>query len=150
ARAVPLDSATDPSSIMAPALIGYVDAKRGRRQVKGPVVESAADPVPPSIARERDYWLAAAALARGDAKGALQIAAGAGEQAVRINNDELAWRTAAVGSLAARALGLTREDQAFRTTSTASLERVRRTFGDSARSYDARPDLVELRKAAAL
>ncbi len=146
-RAVPADSSSDSSAILAPALAGYIDAKRHSRSA---APRQSTDEGSPATARERDYWLAAAALARGDAKSALEIATVALKKSSRINNDELAWRCAAVGSAAARALGRTEEEKVLRDSSSASLVRLRNAFGGNARQYEARPDLVDLRKAAAL
>jgi tetratricopeptide (TPR) repeat protein len=136
----------DSTSILASAVLGYLEAARGQR-------ETAVEPLKdaPSISaatlRERDYWSAATALARKDALRALAIATSTSERATRIKNDELLWRCAALGAAAAHAIRSSTEEQTLRATATAALARLRAAWGTSARSYEARPDLFELRKA---
>jgi hypothetical protein len=94
--------------------------------------------------RERQYWLAAAALQRGDASAAAAEAARGltllGDRA----NDELRWRLAAVAAVAARQQG----DQAAATRlsadARAASDRLRTTWRTDLDTYERRPDLAEL------
>src|SRR4029453_5274965 len=86
----------------------------------------------PATARECDYWVAATALARKDIRGAIAAASNAIERAEKIHNDELTWRTAAVGAAAARAAGDREQERAFRTFAVESRARLRTSWGTQA------------------
>ena len=100
----------------------------------------------PATARERQYWIAAATLARGDKHAALTAATAGLEQAKKIGSDELAWRLAAIGCAAARGEGDREQHRALRAVAVAALARLRASWGDHVRRYEQRPDLTELRK----
>ncbi len=106
--------------------------------------------IAPALARDRDYWAAATALVRRDNELALSAAAAVLGQASRIGNDELAWRCAAIAAAAAGAAHRVTEQQTYRATAADALSRLRAAWGRGVSTYDARPDFVELRKAANL
>ena len=142
---IPSRSSTGP---LASAIDRYLQAKQGRAT---PVTsDSPLEATDPATARERQYWTAAAALARGDASAAIAAAAAGGEQAARIGNDELAWRIAAIGAEAARIAGNRERRRTFRDVAIAARTRIHASWGDHVRRYDQRPDLSELRKASEL
>jgi hypothetical protein len=145
---IPSSATPSSTSVLASAVAGYIDAKQGRAARIRP-----ADPVAsidPSTARECQYWIAAAALARGDTHAALAAATTGLEQAVKIGSDELAWRFAAIGSAAARGEADEPQRRALRTTAAARLARLRASWGNPSRLYEQRPDLNDLRKAVEL
>lgn len=144
---VPKSATPNPTSTLVSALDGYVHARLGQR------VELSDQPTErndPATGRERDYWMAAMALARKDAGSAMAVAASAIERAKKIGNDELTWRTAAVGTAAARAAGDREQERAFKTFAVESRARLRTSWGTQAGRYEQRPDLIELRKASGL
>jgi Tfp pilus assembly protein PilF len=100
--------------------------------------------------RELRYWDLAGRLARGDVAGAM---AGAGEtladDGARISY-EFEWRAAAIGAAAARQLGDTARAAQFSDRAQRALDRLRREWKQDAVSYEARPDLQELRRKAGL
>ena len=134
------------SSMMAAAMSNYVEARLGQARQTNPVKE----PGEPAIRRERLYWLAAASLVRGDSRVALATATVGLNQARRVGSDELTWRIAAVASAAAGAAGDREQQRALRTVAVSALARLRASWGENARRYERRPDLVDLRKTAGI
>ena len=63
---------------------------------------------------------------------------------------ELEWRLAALGSAAARQLHDVARAEALATRAAVALARVRQGWGNDVLSYEQRPDLIEIRKAAGL
>jgi hypothetical protein len=151
AKTIPPEAGgTDSASILGPAILSYAEARQQRRSAPAPAPARLPDNTSPALSRERLFWLASAALARGNAREAFATASDGVSQAVRVGNDELQWRLAAVASLAARAAGLTEDQRAFHDKAVEALRRVRSSWGDAARGYDDRPDLTALRVAADL
>jgi hypothetical protein len=145
--AVPKSAAPSPTSTLVSALDGYVRARLGHK------VELSDNPTErgdPATRREREYWMAATALARKDTRNALAVATSGIEHAKKIGNDELAWRTAAIGAAAARAAGDREQERVFRALAAESRARLRISWGTQASRYEQRPDLIELRKASEL
>jgi tetratricopeptide (TPR) repeat protein len=145
---IPPSPTPSSTTVLAAAVARYIEAKQGRAARTRS--ENAATPIDPSTTRECQYWLAAAALARGDTHAALAAATAGLEQATKIGSDELAWRLAAIGSAAARGEADEEQRRALRTTAAARLARLRGAWGNQARRYEQRPDLTELRKAVEL
>ena len=83
-------------------------------------------------------------------QGAITMASTAIEHAKKIGNDELIWRSAAIGVAAARTLGDAERERALRTIAVEARTRLRTTWGTDISRYDQRPDLLELRKASGL
>jgi tetratricopeptide (TPR) repeat protein len=145
--AIPPGPPSSSTSIVADAISQYVDARRGR---SGRADSDAPPPIDPSTARERQYWIAAAAFARGEMTTALTAATAGLEQARKIGSDELTWRFAAIGSAAARGDTNREQQRMLREAAAAALGRLRASWGAHVRRYEQRPDLVELRKASEL
>jgi Tfp pilus assembly protein PilF len=100
--------------------------------------------------RELRYWDLAGRLARNDIAGAL---AGAEETLAAQGADvsyEFEWRVAAVGAAAARQLADTPRAAAFSERARRALDRLRKEWKQDALTYEARPDLQELRRKAGL
>jgi tetratricopeptide (TPR) repeat protein len=144
-KAMPGSPSPNATTALAAAIDRYVQAKQGRGMP--PALGSALEATDPATVRERQYWTAATALARGDTRGAIDVASAGVEQATRIGNDELAWRMAAVGAAAARLAADGERRRTFRATAVAARARIRTSWGDHVRRYEQRPDLIELRKA---
>jgi hypothetical protein len=141
---------TDAASVLGPVLLEYSEAKLRRPRRKSDGDARAAAAAPPAFARERQYWWAATFLARDQPGEALSAAAKGLDQLGSGRNDELEWRLAAVGSLAALALGRADQHRALRDRASATLNRLRAGWGSQAGAYEDRPDLRELRKAVQL
>lgn len=142
---------TDTVALIGPALRLYCRVRRGRiASIVLPDESKRLRPVPPAIWRERQYWLAESALHTRDATQALKLASDGLAQSARIGNDELTWRLAAVASVAALRLNKTDEHQKLLMTSRAALDRLRQSWGTMFDAYGNRPDLLQLRKIAAL
>jgi tetratricopeptide (TPR) repeat protein len=137
----------DSVSILAPALLEYAQARLGRRAGAGRPAAIPADtpPVDPALARERQYWRAAAALKLGRASEALAEAARGQELLGGMSNDELRWRLAALGTLALRALGEPEKARGAFAAAGQALQRLRSSWPDGIDTYEKRPDLAELK-----
>ena len=145
--AIPRPSAPNTTSALTSALDRYIQAKQGRRAESS---DNTLEPTESATGREREYWTAATALARRDIPRAIAAATTAIDHAKKIGNDELTWRTAAIGVAAARALGDAERERALRTVAVDSRGRLRTSWGTHVTRYDQRPDLIELRKASGL
>ena len=132
-------ASTDSTAVLAPAVGDYCRARRNRPPSAGP---PPAD-IEPSLVRERHYWLAAAALHRGDETRAIAEATQGLALLGSLSNDELRWRLAAIGALALRKTGNSAELMA---TSQQALERLQAQWKADVGSYEGRADLAELRK----
>jgi tetratricopeptide (TPR) repeat protein len=100
--------------------------------------------------RELRYWQLVTRLATGDVNGAL---AGAGETlgSKDVSTSlEFEWRIAAIGAAAARAAKDDGRQRAFLERAGTALDRLRSQWKSDAASYEARPDLVDLRRKAGL
>jgi hypothetical protein len=150
ASAISADSkGTDSASVLGPALQQYAEARIGGKGTLKAIDEDRAT-VPPALWRERQYWRAAAALSAGIPARALEQVRTGLDRNAGIGNDELEWRLAAVGSIAARQLKSTEEEQMLRARSSAAYARILSRWGSMAGGYGNRPDLADLRKATGL
>jgi serine/threonine protein kinase len=141
------ESFADTAGVIGPAVGAFCEARSGRRaQSIGPLPADA-DPI---IVRERHYWLAAAALEHKDASGALREVQAALTLLGQLSNDELRWRLAAVGAIAARALDDENRAAEFSATARSALDRVKSAWAQQFQTYDQRPDLIYLRKRSGL
>lgn len=134
--------ANDTTAVLAPAVQRFCQDRLGRHvvQVAPPLPPDADDPA----TRERQYWLAAAALQRGDAAAA---AAEAGRGLTLLGdraNDELRWRLAAVAAVAARQQGDQAASARLSADARAASDRLRTTWRTDLDTYERRPDLAEL------
>jgi len=135
------------TSVVAPGVTAFCEARVGRPATLVPPVPSDSDAA--DIA-ERAYWLAMAGLARNDLA-ASGVAAAEGLTALgSLANDELRWRLAALASVANRSSANRSAAAGRLEDARTALDRVRRAFAGDAASYDARPDLVYVRKLAEL
>ena len=137
----------DSAAIMAPALEAFCMAVQGHRA--GARRRATIEPEP-ALARERHYWFAAGAMQRGDARVALTEVTQGLNLLKKTPNDELRWRLAAVGAIAARAIA---DDALFAEmsrTAREAIQRVRATWKTDVKSYEERPDLLHLRKRSGL
>ncbi|MEO5897514.1 MAG: protein kinase [Vicinamibacterales bacterium] len=133
----------DLPAVLAPAIAAFCDAvdKRPSR----PIV-AAPQEVEATLATERLYWLAAAALQRGEWQEAHADAMSGLRLLKDRNNDELRWRLSAVAARAARELG---NESIFAQLSSAgreALSRLEARWKQDFAAYAARVDLVDLRK----
>jgi tetratricopeptide (TPR) repeat protein/predicted Ser/Thr protein kinase len=147
AAAVTFDPAdVDSVAVLLPVMREYARARLRQKPVQADraVIGS------PALRRERQYWIAAIEDARGDAQRALAAATDGLQMLSRVGNDELQWRLAAVGCLSARSIHDAASEAAMKARAQEALGRIRASWGDYLAAYEARPDLVELRKRAGL
>jgi hypothetical protein len=146
---VGVDPATaDQSSLVAPAIFAYCDARLSRPAK--PVSEVAGDADAGYLA-ERAYWLAAAAAIRGDVTTAQAQATTGLARLGNPPNDDLRWQLAAVLLVARRALGTPAADLTqAQDVARESLARLQVDWKDDFSRYRSRADLVDLRKRAAI
>jgi hypothetical protein len=138
--------ASDSAGALAPAVGAFCGA-RLRRPVD---LGQPAPGTDPSVARERRYWTAFAALEAGNVAQAASEAAAGLAALGNVPNDELRWRLAAIGKLAADAGKDSARAGHFDATSRAALDRVRSGWKTDIETYLRRPDLEYLRKRAGL
>jgi tetratricopeptide (TPR) repeat protein/predicted Ser/Thr protein kinase len=139
-------TSSDSVSILAPALLEYQQARLGRRAGSArPVAVPADIPLDPALARERQYWRAAAALELGRASEAVQEAERGLALLGDLSNDELRWRLSAVGTLALQALGEPEKARAMLAETERALQRLRTGWLSGFEAYEQRPDLAELK-----
>ena len=145
-RAVQTFDGGDPVSVMAPVLLQYSQARLGRRFEAGrPAGTPARSAVDPGLARERQYWLAAAALELGRSSDALAEAERGLALLGDMSNDELRWRLAAMGTLALRARGEHEKARGMFFVTEQALQRLRSDWPNGVEAYEKRPDLAELK-----
>ena len=150
ARAISADSkGTDSASVLGPALQQYAEVRIGRKGIYRAIDEDSVK-IPPALWRERQSWRAATALSAGLSAQALELVKTGLERNAGIGNDELEWRLAAVGCIAAGHLKSTAEEQTLRARASAAHARMVSRWGSMAGGYDNRPDLADLRKATGL
>jgi tetratricopeptide (TPR) repeat protein len=136
----------DSVSVMAPVLLDYARARaRIPAGASRPPAAAAEADAAPSLVRERQYWQAAAALARGRAAAALAEAERGLSLLGEISNDELRWRLASLGAVAARSLGQADKARAMQASAREALARLRSDWPGGVDIYLKRPDLAELR-----
>lgn len=144
---------SDPQGTDSPAILGPIIGSVAAAMLRVPDSQKSeqlpAD-TPSGLKRERLYWAASAALARGKYQESFEAAAAAADDAARIGNSELEWRAAAVSSIAAA--GLKRRDVAeqFRKRAAEALGRLRASWKEDCRDYDNRADLTALRAASGI
>lgn len=132
----------DTADVLSPAIAAYCGA-RSHHPTEAAV---ATEPLDPTLIRERHYWLAAAALRRKDAPAAI-VETGQGLAVLgSLANDDLRWRLAGVGALAADQLGDEKKVAEWSASSKAALERIRSSWGGGFGAYADRRDLAGLRK----
>jgi hypothetical protein len=100
--------------------------------------------------REVRYWELLARLRGGDAIGTNAAVAKTFALPGATLSDEFVWRIAAIGAAAARQMNDRDRERTLAQRADASLARLRKAWGRDAATYEARPDLVELRGKAGL
>jgi eukaryotic-like serine/threonine-protein kinase len=131
---------------LAPAIADFCAARMGRRATI-PDVPSQPEP---ATARERHYWRAAAALQRDDARASLDEAIQGLTQLGALPNDEMRWRLAAVGAVAARRSGDAKRAADFDAAARRALAQLRGDWKTDFDSYARRLDIADLRTRAGL
>ena len=139
-------SVEDSAGALTPAVGAFCEARR-RRSVSAGDLSAGTER---SVARERRYWTAFAALEQGKFDQALSEADAGLAALGTLPHDELRWRLAGVGKAAAQAGKNAARATALDATARAALERVRTGWNAAAQSYFRRPDLEYLRKRAEL
>jgi hypothetical protein len=137
----------DTAGIIAPGFRAFCDAREGVAARAHPALPEGAEPTP---LRERNYWLAAAALERGDLKTALAEVDRGFELLRNQSNDELRWRLSAIGATAAREAGDTKRSADLARRGRAALEAVKKSWGDTFAAYAQRSDLLNLKKRSGI
>jgi tetratricopeptide (TPR) repeat protein len=138
---------SDSAGVLAPSIGAFCDAHAGRHV---PAPRAPSPETERTLAREGYYWLAAASLERGDARGALTAVARALDLLGKLSNDELRWRLEAIGALAAQRTGDVGLATNYLASARTSLERVRSAWKADFMRYEQRKDLVTLRKRLGL
>ena len=141
------DSAQVSARMLAPAIGAFCDARRKRPPS---ALAPAAPDADPTLARERHYWLAAAAMDRGDATAAMTEVRRGLTLLGDMPNDELRWRLAAVGAVAARMTGDEKAMADLTASAKAALDRVRSAWNADFQTYVQRADVTYLRKRSGL
>ncbi len=131
----------DSSDVLAPAIAAYCGSRAHR-----PAEPAAAELLDPTLVRERHYWFAAASLRRNDAASALAEATQGLRVLGNLANDDLRWRLAGVGALAAEQLGDGKAAADLSGSSKAAFERIQSSWGAAFGTYADRRDLAGLRK----
>jgi tetratricopeptide (TPR) repeat protein/tRNA A-37 threonylcarbamoyl transferase component Bud32 len=139
---------TDSSSVLGRSMFEYAASKRGDSTPLGSLPEGVT--LPPATGRERQYWIALTYQARGDIQRSLDAASEGLRSLTNLANDELRWRLAAVGSIAARVAANVEAERVMHAAAAESLSRIKTHWGEFATRYNSRPDLAELRKKAQL
>ena len=139
--------ATDSTSILTPAITAFCDASRSRRMTPLPPVSPEAAP---GDVAERRYWVAMAAVVRGDYKATGAAADDGLTQLGSLKNDELRWRLSALAAIGSRTGGGEAKAAASLEDARTALARVRQALAEDAAAYGSRPDFVYLKKRAGL
>ena len=135
---------SDGTTRFAKALQEYAMASTSRppKTSEAPVPSAAS-----ANAREISYWLARASLTRADYQRAYDTAKAAWSAPGARGDNELAWRMKAVGAAAASHLTSIAELRAtIASESDEQREQLASAWGEAARAYFSRPDLLSLRK----
>jgi tetratricopeptide (TPR) repeat protein len=141
------ESVPTSARLLTPA-IGVFCESRQKRPVSP--LEPPRRDADPSFVRERDYWVGAAALERGDGAAALAAVNHGLTLLGNLSNDELRWRLAAVGAVAASISGDEKAMTEFTATARTSLGRMRSAWNADFQTYEQRADLIHLRKRSGL
>jgi tetratricopeptide (TPR) repeat protein len=146
----PSSDGGESAAVLGPVLLEYARARLGRAARRpGAAPGIAVEAMAPVLRRERQYWLAATALARGQARDALTEAERGLEMEGDASNDERRWRLAANGAIAAQIQGDAARARELRRRATEAFERLRKSWGPDLQDYERRPDLLELKARTA-
>ena len=142
-RFVAEEAGTDWAALLSPAQQRFCHARTGRRLNTLALVPP---PDESEWARERQYWVAAAALHAGDAVSAGREAERGLALLADLPNDEQRWRLASVGAAAALRRGHAATAARLSTVARDALARLRAAWKADAGRYERRPDLIEILK----
>ena len=141
------DNSPASARTLAPVVGAFCDS-RGKRP--GAAFQTPAPTADRTLLRERHYWIALAALERGDAAAAMTEIKQGLALLGDLSNDELRWRLAAVGAVSARITGDEKAMTDLTAAAKAALGRVRSTWNADFQTYVQRADLIYLRKRSGL
>jgi tetratricopeptide (TPR) repeat protein len=146
------DAEPDSTTLHATALreLALAELRRTERHLRSSRQILQSSSPPPDTLQDVLFLHLAAALAREDFPAALDGVSRAFSEKSFALSDEAAWRVAAVGAAAARELEDSKWQNQFAEQAGQTLDRLRKSWGGDAVSYESRPDLVELRKRAGL
>jgi hypothetical protein len=133
----------DVPGILGAAIARFCQARAGRRVSEEPI-----ENVDAGLRREHYYWIALSALQLRDWPSALSEAQAGLDLLARKPNDELRWRLAAVGAVAARELGNRDIVAPLSDTMRSALQRLQAQWGADFAAYGQRKDLLDLRNWA--
>lgn len=144
------DGKPDSNSQLAALLVTYGDSQRGTTRGSAEAGGALSGSVTSANGRELRYWDIAGRLAHNDARRALSAV----EETLASNGAtvsyEFEWRIAAIGAAAARRLKDVERERVFNERAQRALARLRKEWKSDVASYEARPDLAELRRKAGL
>jgi eukaryotic-like serine/threonine-protein kinase len=136
----PLEAPNDSAAVLAPAVARFCEAQSGRRSPASPRANQG---VTGALHRERQYWHAAAALARNDYTTALAEVRQGFDLLDTRPNDQLRWRLSLVGVIAARRGDVTTEPEMAGVAAEAE-SRLREAWGEHFAAFAQRPDILHL------
>ncbi len=137
--------ADDQTSVVTPAIVAFCDARSGFKARAGAGPPGDGDAWSLS---ERAYWMAAAALTRGNAEAAVDLAQDGLKRIADPPNDDLRWQLAAVGVLASRALRQRDLEVRMRAVLSESFSRLESDWKNDFAGYLTRADVADLRRRA--
>ncbi len=138
----------DGTSLLAAALVDHANVLMHQSR-------TGAQPAVPltvalSLSREIRYWRLATRLASNDARGTLEGVSSMLQELPRAPSDELEWRLAAVGAIAARRAGASDRLSELTERARHASDRLRSAWKDHFLKYETRPDVVALRRESEL
>jgi len=145
-RVASFGPSNETAALMTPIIVAFCGARGVAHREKALTLPADMNAV---LTREAGYWLAAAALERGDAPAAQAEASRALTSLGNATNNELRWRLEAVVAAAARSRSGTREDGSSGRAQ-AAVNGIRAAWKEAFSAYASRPDLMALRKHAGL
>jgi tetratricopeptide (TPR) repeat protein len=146
AKVQPQPDATDSASLTAQGVSAYCDARQRR---PSPALSPLGPDADPILVADRAYWLAAAALVRGDVNAARIAATDGLAKLADVPNDELRWRLATAGEVSAARLKDAELKTKMEDVAHDAMTRLQASWKEALGTYLSRADLVDLRKRAA-
>jgi hypothetical protein len=138
----------DATSLLASALVDHARARMGHALRGEPIAVPSS--VALSTAREIRYWRVAARLVSGDGARALDEASELLQDLPRAPTDELEWRLAALGGVAARRSARPDNARDLAERARQAWQRLETAWKTEISIYGARPDIVQLRRESNL
>jgi tetratricopeptide (TPR) repeat protein len=146
AMAAPDAQPADSTSLLASGIAGYCGGRLHRTVAPAGRAGNAAST---DLVVDRDYWLAAGSLLRGDAAAAGRAAAEGLAALGGGTNEDMRWRLAAVALAAARQTGDAPASERMNRLLEDSRARLEAGWKNDVTAYMSRPDLVDLTQRAA-